>query len=110
MVTVAGTAVLVIVQLIWALGKTLAAGTVNTPAARLPKLAGLPVKPEFASVQVADVAVKLELAASVICTWLFAALTWIAVGLAGVAVAAAIVVMFAGLEAKFVAVKVKGPP
>lgn len=64
-----------IVQLICAAGKTLAAGTVNTLPARLPKLAGLPVKLEFTSVQLADVAVKLAFAASVICTCVFAALT-----------------------------------
>lgn len=66
---------MVIVQLICAAGKTLAAGTVRTFAVKLPKLAGLPVKLEFASVQVAEVAVKLALAASVICTWVFAAVT-----------------------------------
>lgn len=74
-VTVAGLAVLVIVQLICAAGKTFMAGTVNTPLARLPKLAGLPVKLELASVQDAAVAVKLALAASVICTCVFAAVT-----------------------------------
>ena len=41
-------------------------GTVSTLPVRLPKLAGLPVNPEFASVQDAAVAVKLALAASVI--------------------------------------------
>ena len=73
--TVAGLAVLVIVQLICAAGRTLAAGTVKTPAARLPKLGGLPVKLELASVQVAEVAVKLALAASVIWTWVFDVVT-----------------------------------
>jgi hypothetical protein len=63
--TVAGFAVLVMVQVIWAAGKTLAAGTVSTAPARPPKLAGLPVKPEFASVHVADVAVKLDVTVSV---------------------------------------------
>ena len=55
--TVAGTAVLVMVHAIWAAGRTLAAGTVSTEPAKLPKLAGLPVKLALASVQMADVAV-----------------------------------------------------
>ena len=96
--------------MICAAGSTLAAGTVSTLPARLPKLAGLLVNPEFASVQVADVALKLALAASVICTCVFAAVTRMAVGAAGVAVAAATVVMFAGFDAKFVATNVNGPP
>lgn len=74
-VTVAGVAVFMIVQLICAAGKTLAAGTVKILPARLPKLAGLPVKLAFASVQLADVAVKLALAASVICTCVLVAVT-----------------------------------
>jgi hypothetical protein len=64
--TVAGQAVLVRVQLICAAGMTLAAGTVSTLPAKLPKLAGLPVKLALASVQVAAVVLKLALAASVI--------------------------------------------
>ena len=73
--TVAGFAALVIVQLICAAGKTFAAGTVSTLPARLPKLGGFPVKLEFASEQVADAALKLALAASVICTCVFTAVT-----------------------------------
>ena len=73
--TVASLAALVMEQLIWAAGSTLAEGTVNTLPVRLPKLAGLPVKLEFASSQIADAAVKLVLAASVICTCVFAAVT-----------------------------------
>jgi hypothetical protein len=73
--TVAGFAALVIVQLICAAGLTFAAGTVSTLPARLPKLAGLPVKLEFASEHVADAALKLELAVSDICTGVFAAVT-----------------------------------
>ena len=65
METVAGFAVLVMVQVIWAAGKTLAAGTVSTALAKLPKLAGFPVKPELASVHMADVAVKLGVTVSV---------------------------------------------
>jgi hypothetical protein len=64
--TLAGFATLVIVQAICAVGNTLAAGTVKTLPARLPKLAGLPVKLEFPSVHVAEAALKLALAASVI--------------------------------------------
>ena len=66
---------MVMMQLICAAGKTLVAGTVNTLPARLPKLAGFPVKPELASLQIAEAAVKLALAASVICTWVFVAVT-----------------------------------
>ena len=66
---------MVIVQLIRAAGKTLAAGTVRTFAAKLPKLEGLPVKLEFWSVHVAEVGLKLELTASVICTCVFTAVT-----------------------------------
>jgi hypothetical protein len=73
--TVAEIAVLVRMQLIRAAGNTLAAGTVSTEPARLPKLAGLPVKAALASEQVAPVAVKLALAASVTCTCVLTALT-----------------------------------
>lgn len=62
-------------QLICAAGSTLAGGTVSTLPAKLPKLAGLSVKPAFASVQVADVGVKLALAASVTCTCVPAVVT-----------------------------------
>ena len=73
--TLAGFAALVMVQLICAVGKTLAAGTVNTLPARLPKLAGFPVKPALASEHVADAALKLALAASVICNCVPAVVT-----------------------------------
>lgn len=73
--TVAAIAVLVITQLIWAAGNTLAAGTVSTPPARLPKLAGFPVKAALASLHVADVGLKLVLAASVICMAVLVAVT-----------------------------------
>lgn len=65
-ITEAGLAVFVNTQTICADGKTFAAGTVNTLPARLPKLAGLPVKLAFASLHEADVASKRVLAASVI--------------------------------------------
>jgi len=45
------------VHVIWAAGRTLVAGTVSTLAARLPKLAGLPVKLALASVHDAEVCV-----------------------------------------------------
>ena len=61
--------------MICAAGKTLAAGTVKTFPDKLPKLEGLPVKLELTSVQVADVAMKLALTASVICTCVFTAVT-----------------------------------
>ena len=66
--TVAGFAVLVNVHVICAAGRTFAAGMVSTFPARPPKLAGFPVKLELASLHMADVASKLVLAASVICT------------------------------------------
>jgi hypothetical protein len=65
-VTVAGIAVLVMLQAILAAGKTLAAGTVRTKPLKLPKDAGLPVKLAFKSVQVAELALKLDDALSVI--------------------------------------------
>jgi hypothetical protein len=57
MATVAGIAVLVMVQVICAAGSTLAAGTVMTVPVSAPKLAGLPVTTALASLHVADVAV-----------------------------------------------------
>ena len=75
MATVAGLAVLVMMQLICAAGSTFTAGTVNTLPTSPPKLAGLPVKLALASVQVADVALKLLLLPSVICTCVFVVVT-----------------------------------
>ncbi len=60
--------------------------------------------------QVADVALKLAFAASVICTCVLAVVTWIGVGAAGVGVLGAVVEILAGVEAKFVTVKINGPP
>jgi hypothetical protein len=108
--TVAGFAVLVKLQVICAAGSTFAAGTVNTFPARLPKLPGLPVKLELASLQVADVASKLVLAASVTCTCVLTAETWMAVGATGAAVLAAVVEILEIAEARFVAANVNGPP
>ena len=98
------------VQFILAAASTFAAGMVSTLPESDPKLAGFPVTAEFESVQVADVAVKLAAGVSVIVTAVLKDVMLIAVGTAGVAVAAAVVVMAAGLDAKFVAVKVNGPP
>ena len=61
---------LVKVQTIFANGFRLAAGTVMTLPASVPKLAGLPVVPEFVSVQLPLDSVKLLLAASVSVTGL----------------------------------------
>ena len=52
------TPALVKVQVIWAAGSTFAAGIVNKSPVTLPKLAGLPVTAELASVQVAPDSVK----------------------------------------------------
>jgi hypothetical protein len=101
---------LVIVQVILAAAKTLAAGMVSTLPARDPKLAGFPVMAEFASVHVAAVAVKLEAGVSVIVTAVLNVVTLIAVGVVGVATPAPVVVIAAGFEAKFVATNVNGPP
>lgn len=102
--------VLVMVQVIFAAAKTLAAGMVSTLPTSPPKLAGLPVIAELASVQVAAVAVKFAVAASVIVTAVLKAVTLIGVGAAGVAVLTADVVIAAGAEARLVTVNVKGPP
>jgi len=63
--TVAGLAAFVKAQVIWLADKTLAAGMVSMLPVNEPKLAGLPVTLALASLQVADVAVKLPLAVSV---------------------------------------------
>jgi hypothetical protein len=108
--TVAGIAVLVIVQTMRAAGSTLAAGTVSTLPASVPKLAGLPVKLALVSLQTAAVVVKLAFAPSVICTSVLTVVTWIGVGTAGAATLAAVVVILAGVDDKLVAVNVNGPP
>lgn len=51
--------VFVKMQLICAAGTTLAAGTVSTLPARVPKLAGFPVTAALASLHVAEVVLKL---------------------------------------------------
>ena len=101
---------LVKVQVICAAGKTLAAGMVINRPLNVPKLAGLPVTAELASVQVAVVKVKAELLPSEIWTTLFKLVTALATGTAGAAVAAAIVVIEAGAAARLLTAKVNGPP
>ena len=101
---------MVMVQLICAAAKTLTAGMVNTLPANVPKLAGFPVTAELASVQDTAVALKFAAGVSVIVTAVLNAVTLMAVGTAGVAVPADVVVMAVGLEARFVAVKLNGPP
>lgn len=108
--TVAGMGVLVRTQVMRAACLTLEAGTVSTLPLKLPKLAGLPVKLELASVQDAAVAVKRAFTFSVITTSAFAADDWIAVGVVGVAVLATVVEMAAGADAKLLDVNVNGPP
>ncbi len=55
---VVGLGLLVKVQVIWAAGKTFAAGMASNCPVRVPKLAGLPVTAAFASVQLAPLNVK----------------------------------------------------
>ena len=108
--TVAVLTALVIVQVILAAAKTLAAGIVSTLPESEPKLAGFPVIAEFASVQLAAEAVKLLAGVSVIVTAVLKAVTLIAVGEVGVATPAPVVVMAVGFDARFVAANVNGPP
>ena len=109
-VTVAGLGAFMKVQTIFARSFKLIAGTVMTFPAKVPKLAGLPVVPEFVSVQVPVDKVKLVFAASVNVTGLALLLTVMLIGVVGAAVAAAVVVMFGGAPVRLVAEKLKGPP
>jgi ribosomal protein S28E/S33 len=101
---------LVIVQVICAAAKTLAAGIVSTLPASVPKLAGLPVIAAFASEHDAADAAKLVAGVSVIVTAVLNAVTLMVVGAAGVAVLVEVVVIAAGADARLVAENVKGPP
>ena len=76
-------AVLVRLQVICAAARTLAAGMVTVVPANVPKLAGLPVTAALASVQLADVRVKLGSTVSRIGTWVLQAVTVMGVGVAG---------------------------
>lgn len=102
--------VLVRVQVICAAATMLTAGMVITLPAKVPKLAGFPVMAAFESVQVTAEAVKFVAGVSVIVTAVLNAVTLIAVGEAGVGVLVAVVVIAVGAEARFVALKVNGPP
>jgi len=101
---------LVKTQVICAAGSTLAAGIDNTRLASEPKVPVFPVTAELASVQLALVRLKKEFAPSVICTVVLNAVTAIAGGEAGAGVETAVVVMAAGADARFVTVKLNGPP
>ena len=95
---------------ICAAAATLAAGMVSTLPARFPKVAGLLVTAEFASVQLAVVAVKPGARVSVMVTAVFKAVALLAVGDAGVGVLADVVVIAAGFVTRFVDAKLNGPP
>ena len=82
---------------------------INCPAS-VPKLAGLPVTAELASVQLAPVMVKKELAPSEICTVELSVLTAVAVGAAGAGMPAVEVVMAAGADARLATEKLNAPP
>ena len=110
MATVGVLAAFVNVQIILANGFRLTAGIVTTLPAKLPKLAGLPVVPEFVSVQVALVMLKLLLAASVSVTGFAVVVTVTGAGVVGAGVPAVTVVIPFMVPVKLVAVKVKGPP
>ena len=101
---------LVIVQVILAAARILAAAMVNTLPASEPKLAGLPVIAALASAQLAAAAVKFVAGVSVMATAVLNAVTLMAAGEDGVATPAPVVVMAMGFEAKLVAVNVNGPP
>ena len=108
--SVAGLGAFVKVHTIFEKSFKLRAGTLMVLPAKVPKLAGLPVVPEFVSVQAPLDSVKLALAASVKVTGLALLVTVLFIGATGAAVPAAVVVMFGGRPVKFVAVKLKGPP
>lgn len=101
---------LVRVQVICAAATMLAAGIVITLPAKVPKLAGFPVIAALASVQVTADAVKFVAGVSVMVTAVLKAVMLMAVGEAGVAVFVDVVVIAVGAEARFVALKVNGPP
>jgi hypothetical protein len=107
----AGFTILLKVQVICARTRMLVAGIVSTLPDNIPKLpAGLPDATAFASEQLAEVIVKLEVAASVMVTAVPLVTARIGVGDEGEGVPADDVVIAAGFDARFVAVKVNGPP
>lgn len=96
--------------MICAAGNTLAAGIAINKPVNVPKLAGLPVTAELASVQLALAIVKNEFVPSEICTIEFKVPTLADVGAAGAADPIVDVVMAAGAEAIFETAKLNGPP
>ena len=107
----AALAVLVKVQVICALARTLVAGMVSTVPANVPKLpAGLPEAAALPSRQLAEVMVKLEATVSVMVTAVALVVARMGVVGAGAGVPAVMVVMAAGVDARFVEVNVNGPP
>lgn len=108
--SVGGFGALLNVQIIFENSFKFTAGTVMVLPAKVPKLAGLPVVPAFVSVQAPLDKVKLVLAASVKVTGLALLDTVLFIGVTGAAVPVVAVVMFGGKPARFVAVKLNGPP
>ena len=108
--SVGGLGSLVNVQMIFEKSSRLAAGTVMVLPAKVPKLAGFPVVPEFVSVHEPVDSVKFELAVSVTVTGLALLVTVLLTVATGAAVPAEIVVMLGGAPVRFVAEKLKGPP
>ena len=101
---------LVKVQVISAPARILVAGIVNTLPANEPKLAGFPVEPLLASVQVALLNAKPDAGVSVIVTSVLIVVAGNAVGEAGVAVLGAVVLILAIFPVKLVSAKVNVPP
>ena len=107
----AALAVLVKVQVICALARTLVAGMVSIVPTKTPKLpAGLPEAAALPSRQLAEVMVKLEATVSVMLTAVPLVVARMGVVGAGAGVPAVMVVMAAGVDARLVDVNVNGPP
>ena len=109
-VKLAGFGALVNVQTILEKSFKLITGMLMVLLAKVPKLAGFPVVPEFVSVQAPPERLKLVFAASVKVTGLAVLVTVMYTGATGAAVAAAVVVILGGAPVRLVAVKLNGPP
>lgn len=109
-VKVGGLGALVNVHTIRAKGLRLVVGTVITLPANVPKAAGFPDVAALVSVHMAAERSKLLLAASVSVTGVVMLVTDTELSVAGAAVPAAVVEMVGTVPARFVAVKLKGPP
>ena len=83
---------------------------VSTLPDKLPKLAGFPVEPLLASVQVADVKAKPAAGVSVMVTTVSIVVAGNAVGDAGVAVLGAVVLILAMEPVRLVSENVNVPP